>query len=214
VSIRTAEDLFDRLSEDLIWRKREITDMRWLVKRSNQEYGRHDAILRATVTLVYAHWEGFIKTAGSSYLEFVHNRRLKHSQLAPNFIALAARSILRQASSTNKVTPHLEVTRFFLSRLEERSHIPYLNGIDTGSNLSSVLLKNIVETLGLEFTPFETKIHLIDERLLRTRNTIAHGNFLTIDEDSVIELTKEVIDMLEIFRTQIDNAVALEAYRS
>jgi len=37
---------------------------------------------------------------------------------------------------------------------------------------------------------------------------------LIVDEDSVKELATEVIGMLEIFRTQIDNAVALGAYRS
>ena len=214
MNIRTAENLFDRLSEDLIWRKREITAMRWLAGKASQNPDRRDAILRATIALVYAHWEGFIKTAGTSYLEFVHHRRLRHSQLAPNFVALAARSILRQASVTNKIAYHLEVTKFFLLRLEEQSRLPYSDGVDTGANLSSALLKEIVETLGLEFAPFETKIHLIDTRLLRTRNTIAHGKYLTVDEDSVNELATEVIGMLEIFRTQIDNAVALNAYRS
>jgi hypothetical protein len=198
----------------MIWRKREITAMRWLVEKASPYTDRHNAILRATVALVYAHWEGFIKTAGSSYLEFVHYKRLKHSQLAPNFVALAARSILRQASATNKIALHMEVTKFFLSRLEEQSRLPYADGVDTGSNLSSALLKEIIETLGLEFAPFETKIHLIDVRLLRTRNTIAHGEYLMVDEDSVKELATEVIGMLEIFRTQIDNAVALSAYRS
>jgi len=162
VSIRTAENLYDRLSEDLIWRKREITAMRWLVEKASPCSDKHDAVLRATVALVYAHWEGFINTAGSSYLEFVHYKRLRHSQLAPNFVAIAARSILRQASETNKIASHLEVTKFFLLRLEEKSRLPYSDGVDTGSNLSSALLKEIVETLGLEFSPFETKIHLID----------------------------------------------------
>lgn len=212
MSIRTEENLFDRLSEDLIWRKREITVMRWLLGQASPD--RRNALLRATVALVYAHWEGFIKTAGAAYLEFVHFRRLKHSELAPNFIALTARSILRHATDTNKIAHHLEVTKFFLSRLEEQSRIPYRDGVDTGSNLSSVLLKEIVDTLGLEFAPYETKVHLIDNRLLRFRNTIAHGEYMVIDEESVNELTTEVLGMLEVFRTQIDNAVALNAYRS
>ncbi len=212
MKIRTEENLFDRLSEDLIWRKREITIMRWLIGQASPD--RRNALLRATVTLIYAHWEGFIKTAGASYLEFIHFRRLKHSELAQNFVALSARSILRQAGSTNKIASHLEVVKFFTSKLEEQSRIPYQNEIDTGANLSSVLLKDIVETLGLEFSPYETKTHLIDNQLLRNRNTIAHGEYMFIDEDSVNELLTEVLGMLEMFRTQIDNAVALNAYRS
>ncbi|OGP53347.1 MAG: hypothetical protein A2Y65_05520 [Deltaproteobacteria bacterium RBG_13_52_11] len=212
MSIRTEENLFDRLAEDLIWRKREITILRWLMEKASPD--RLGPLLRSTVALVYAHWEGFIKTAGTAYLEFVHFRRLKHSELAPNFVALAARSMLRRAGATNKVAAHLEVTKFFLSRLNEQSRLPYRDGVDRGGNLSSGLLKEIVETLGLEFTPFETKVHLIDERLLRARNTIAHGEYLVVDVAAVDELAEEVLGMLEAFRAQIDNAAALGTYRS
>jgi hypothetical protein len=48
---------------------------------------------------------------------------------------------------------------------------------------------------------------LIDERLLKTRNEIADGeNSLTIDREQYIELHIMVMDMLEIFRNQIENA--------
>ena len=163
---------------------------------------------------MYAHWEGFIKSAGSSYLEFLHFRRLNYSELAPNFLALAARPILRQGGASTKLAAHLEVTNFFLRRLGEQSRLPYKDGIDTRSNLSSVLLREIIETLGLNFAPYETKAHLIDERLLRLRNTIAHGEYLLIDQASVDELADEVVGMLEVFRTQIDNAAALGTYRA
>lgn len=212
MSIRTEEQLFDRLAEDLIWRKREITTLRWLLAKASP--GRRAPLLRSTVALVYAHWEGFIRTAGSAYLEFVHFRQLRHHELAPHFVALAARAILRRAGATNRFAAHLAVTNFFLSRLSEQSNLPYHSGVETGSNLSSTTLREIVATLGLDFAPFETKSKLIDERLLRSRNTIAHGEYLVLDETAVDELANEVLGMLEAFRTQVDNAVTLRTYRS
>jgi hypothetical protein len=211
VNIRTEENLSDRLSADLIWRKREISVLRWLIAKATTD--RRDPLLRAAVALLYAHWEGFIKEAGTAYLEFVHFRRLRHCELAPNFIALAARSILRRASTTNKLSAHLEVTQFFLSRLDEQSHLPYKESVRTRANLSSAVLREIVDTLGLGFSAYETKVHIIDERLLQARNNIAHGQYLLVDEKSVDELASEVLGMLETFRTQIENAAFRGDYR-
>jgi len=211
VSIRTQEHLFDSLAGDIIWRKREISTLRWMLSKATPD--RKAPLLRATVALVYAHWEGFIKTAACAYLEFLHFRRFTYRQLAPNFVALGARSILRRAGATNRLAAHLEVTDFFLSRLGEQCRLPFKDGLHTDSNLSSTVLKDIVQTLGLDFSPFETKAHLIDERLLRSRNTIAHGEYMILDEATVDELANEVVAMLEAFRTQIDNAVALCSYR-
>lgn len=211
MSIRTEENLNDSLARDLIWRKREITVLRWLLSRATPD--RRGPLLRSTVALIYAHWEGYIKGASCSYLEFLHFRRLPYFELAPNFIALSVRSMLRRSGASNKLADHLELTNFFLRQLREQSRLPYQDGISTRANLSSAVLKEIIETLGLDYSPFESKGQLIDERLLRVRNTIAHGEYLSLDESSVYELIDEVVGMLENFRTQIDNAVALQAYR-
>jgi hypothetical protein len=212
MSIRTQEGLYDELSSDLIWRKKEISTFKTLVSRATPD--RRSPLLRAGLSLVYAHWEGFVKVAGNSYLEFLHYKRLKYVELAPNFVALATRGILRKAGASNKIAVHLEVVRFLLTRVNETSHIPYVGGVDTGSNLSSEVLKEITIVLGLDYSPFESKARMIDERLLRSRNSIAHGEYLEVDEASFDEISDEVIGMLEAFRAQIDNAVALKLYRS
>jgi hypothetical protein len=61
--------------------------------------------------------------------------------------------------------------------------------------------------------PFETKRELIDERLLHERNTIAYGEYLLIDRQSLDQLSAEVVGMLDAFRAPIDDAVALGSYR-
>jgi hypothetical protein len=212
LKIRTVEHLVDHLDEDLIWRKKELSVLLWLLAKATAD--RRGPLLRASVALVYAHWEGFIKTAGSSYLEFVSNKRFKYSELTPNFIAMGARGLFRRAEASSGIAFHLELTEFFLARSDEICRLPYKDGVKTGSNLSSVVLKEIVTSLGLDFAPFEMKAHLIDERLLKERNSIAHGEYLLVDEESVEELAREVLDMLEAFRNQIDNAAILGTYRS
>ena len=101
---------------------------------------------------------------------------------------------------------------FFLHELPTQSSITYQEIIDTQSNLSTLVFRNIVETLGFDYSSYETKEKLLDERLLRNRNRIAHGEYVEVSESEVLELQDECIGLMEIFRTQIDNAVTLRVY--
>jgi len=208
MSIRTLEDLSDTLDSELAWRKKELAALKSLAENRSFSGNKSDAILRSGITILYAHWEGFIKVASESYLEFVATRRLPYNRLSYNFIALAMKNKLARAAEANKTSIHTEIVEFLLSRLDERSSLPYRNAIKTAANLSSSVLQEIVNILGLDYSPFQTKEKLIDQQLLAQRNTIAHGQYLLPQRDDYSKLHEQVIQMMENFRNQIyDNAV-------
>ncbi len=210
MKIRTLEDLQQVLDEELAWRKKELVIVKSLVTaRSSKEV--IDCHIRAGITLLYAHWEGFIKVAGTAYLTYVASQRLTYLELTDNFVALSAKKILNEASDSSKVSAHLTMTRFFISGLKDRCTLP--TEIETKSNLSSEVLKEIVFSLGFDYYDYEINAKIIDEVLLKNRNFVAHGKYLIMDVREFIDLHSAVVALIDLFANQVSNAAAMEAYR-
>lgn len=212
MSIRTAEQLSDRLATDLAWRKKELSEMKSLIEAKNVSDQRHKVLVRSGVCILYSHWEGFVKLAANSYLEYVISKKLTYQELSSNFLALAMKEKLKEAKETHKPSLYIPVCEFFLSELNQRCILPK-DVISTASNLSSEILKEITYILGIDFSVYSTKSVLIDTKLLKTRNEIAHGNYSVFDRDEYLELHREIIGMLDRFRTEIENAAIQEKFR-
>ena len=151
MSIQTLEDLNKTLATDIAWRKKELSEIKTLIELKNVSPQRHNVCIRSGICILYAHWEGFVKLAGNSYVEYIRTQKLRYGQLSNNFLALAMKEKLKQAKETNKASLYIPVCDFFLFQLDERCSLPK-NPISTASNLSSEILKEITHTLGIDFS--------------------------------------------------------------
>jgi hypothetical protein len=70
-----------------------------------------------------------------------------------------------------------------------------------------------VHVLGLDYSPYELKEKLIDRDLLRTRNEIAHGQYLWVGASEFETIYEEVKNLLELFHNQISNGALTAAFR-
>ena len=77
--IRTVSQLSDKLSEEIAWRKKELIYIKSLIEK-NRYKSVESTLIRSGTALLYAHWEGFIKNAATSYVEFVARQNLKYSE--------------------------------------------------------------------------------------------------------------------------------------
>ena len=214
MSIRTAEQLSDKLATDLAWRKKELSEMKSLIEAKNVSDQRHKVLVRSGVCILYSHWEGFVKLAANSYLEYVISKRLTYQELSSNFLALAMKEKLKEAKETHKPSLYIPVCEFFLYELNQRSILPKPKDvISTGSNLNSENFKEITYNLGIDFSISSKESVLIDLKLLKTRNEIAHGEDSEFNRDAYLELHREIIGMLDIFRNQIENAAIQKKFR-
>ena len=214
MKIRTTEQLYDFMSKEISWRRKEMSEFKALILSNRNSINRQKALLRSAVAILYAHWEGFCKNVSTAYLEYVSLKRLSYNELSDNFIALGIKSKLDEFVTSNSVALHVHLIDFLLRRLPQRSAIPYRNVIHTRSNLSSSVFKEIVITLGLDYTGFSTKEKIIDEQLVKNRNSIAHGEYVLVDEQAFIELHAQIFAIMNELRNQIDNHAAQELYKA
>jgi hypothetical protein len=208
--VRTPQELEDALSADLAWRRVEMQSLRSQVRAARG--ATQDALLRAGLALLYAHWEGYCKHSLTLYLKFVARRKLKLRELRPGFAALAVDSAIRKQGGLSEARRRMSTVTILMDRLDERLYIPSKE-VNTQSNLSSEVCSELLETLGLDFAPFSTKAHLIDYKLLRARNEIAHGRWSPVDLEAYEELHSEVLVMLQTVRNLVTAAADNGEYR-
>ena len=210
MKIRTREMLTDFLAQGLAWRKKELTYIRELMQSAPNET-RH-TLQRCGIALMYAHFEGFTKQAGGAYLEYVAARRLSNDRIATNFLAVSLCALTSPFAGSKKASLYECAVDLLLKQGKSRAHILYERGVDTKSNLSSKVFREVLFTLGLDYAVYEPKEKLIDTRLLKRRNDIAHGEQLNLDDVDYDELHSSIIEIMECLRNQIENAVALRSY--
>lgn len=211
--MRTLSELQDSLDEDLAWRRSELHSFLGNIRRMQSESTAQRSLCRAGVPLLYAHWEGYAKHCLSAYLHYVGRRRLTYGELHPAFVALGHEAALESQEGMSATKKMVRRVQALLSEDDERAKIPWRRGVDTQSNLNSTRCFDLFESLGLDASPITTKARLIDYELLRVRNEIAHGQYLSIGAASYEELHQEVLGIMDFVRNTVSAAAENQSYR-
>ncbi len=208
--LRTVINLQECLDRDFAWRVKEIDGLKTLLRMPGDT--NQSLLIRATLPLVYAHWEGFVKRASVSYLAFVKNQRLVYRDLSDCFMAIGAKNVLNELTLSNKMLLNLSVVDFFINKLDDRVSFHPKKAINTESNLSSTVFDNIANSIGIDTSHYQAYYKLIDESLLHRRNRIAHGDYLDVNASQLRQLADEVLDLIRKFKTDIETAASLKQY--
>lgn len=211
MAVRTEAELTDHLDRDLAWRKRELSTLRLAIRVARNH--EQTVLLRGAVCILYAHWEGFIKTSAQAYLQFVTARRPKYNELKRNFLVLGVRDWLKNAKEVRSASFGAELLSFALDSGNRTIPVSIVRSIDTMSNLNSTAFIDILNTVGFDTAGYVERRTLLDERLLKNRNSIAHGQYVDIEEENYSDLSTDVLGLMERFKNDIQNAAATKSYR-
>lgn len=211
MKIRTQEELYDRISDDLVWRRRELVLFNSQLDKVNAEFSR--ALLRGSVALLYAHWEGFIKNACHYYLCYLSSCKIPFSQLIPEIAALSLRAKMSEALTAKKIAMRADLIRDIRERSEDHARIPNSrDSVITESNLSYSVLADILTSVGCDVDRYAKYEDLIDDQLVNSRNKIAHGEYANIARTEWQELSSQVLWMMDDIATQLVNAAVERSY--
>lgn len=200
------ERFLNSLDRESATRKMELATQRSLLTIANES---QKAVLRRSgVLLLYAHWEGFVRKSVKEYLRLFAGNQIS---TAPKHLKSAA--LFHYLHSKQLKNLDLRLSKAALDYIvDESSRVN--QKIDeiasTKSNLNYKQLETIwglIESSDSEFsTRFSTKEVFIDRVLLHSRNGIAHGELLPVQEDDFDELHDKTMELMDSFKDAIVNS--------
>lgn len=215
MKIKTLEKLEDKIDEDFSWRKFELLKLKLAMRNSNTLIGK-ETLVRTSIALLCAHWEGFIRSVANYYVIYICGQRLNSNLLTDNFFALSLRKDILNTGKSPKNSVHVKL----LEKIEEkRNSVFYIkyndsNGeriINTESNLSYELFTEILKSINIE-NIYQTKENYIDSEMLKNRHAIVHGDRVRLNEYDFDDIYEQVMDIMESFKKQVLLAAESETY--
>jgi hypothetical protein len=206
------ERLVDDLDSDLANRRREIADLRHMVRASMDP--RRSLLARSCHVMAYSHWEGFVKGAVRRYIEYVQSRGLYVGDLNTGLQGLALRDAVRTAAQPER---SVDEVVGLLAAIDERGTLPFAVDADmvvkTG-NLTAATLQSILGCAGLTYLEkYQMRENFIDEVLCGRRHRIAHGGWQPITADEARAVASDVLDLCTDLNQQVQEAALYERYR-
>jgi hypothetical protein len=206
---RSAGELTELIDEDLATRKRELTTYKYAIDSATGD--KQQAFMRGGVCLLYAHWEGFVRSSCKAYLSYVSRKGPRLMELIP---ALAASSLHGQFQVAEGSLRLIHRTSLIANLWDPDLRAALDIRVETGANLNSVVFRGVAELFCANYPrDYATKEKLLDQKLLAKRNDIAHGELVQVDADDYRLLHSEVISLLDRVRTDVQNAAVRDAFK-
>ena len=214
-SRRSIDDLQAQLDAESAWRKRELGTMQAML--STARVHEADMLRRAAIALTYAHWEGFVKVAGEFVLSYVAEQKLPRNQVNNALFASSMSAKIRDAGASKSARPLVDLIADL--RIGSASQCVVRTTVSTASNLNREVFEDVMYGMGIDFNdvwdaqPGKTDIDL-DDRLLRRRNGIAHGAWLTPEDGECRFLIDAVRALIDATSTAYSNFVAQRRFEA
>jgi len=186
-----------KIEREWNWRQRELTFFKQSI--ANVDSYQKDAMSRAGVLLLYAHWEGFIKQISQSFLECFINENIEHT---PRYIIAAHFAKMNDIflNKYNKIDRAHNCIDCIAAGAKICASIDEIINME---NLNSENLKMIAKSVGVDFADFETRLQFIDRSFVAVRHAIAHGEGRRLTEEEFLGLERDITFLMDLFKRNI-----------
>lgn len=210
------EKLEKAINNDLSWRRQEFTEFNFLLQDNELSPYRKEVMLKASIALLYSHWEGHIKFSARKYIEYISEQKLPVGDLTENFKQIFLPAYFCNHTLNLKNIKSQQMLHDFFQENESLFKVDSKKTILTNSNLNSDLATEILMQLGFDNTLFDSNKTFIDEQLLASRNAISHGDKTSISKHNLNNIYDQIkiylLNMLESFDEQILDSASNKLY--
>lgn len=210
------EKLEKAINNDLSWRRQEFTEFNFLLQDDELSPYRKEVMLKASIALLYSHWEGHIKFSARKYIEYISEQKLPVGDLTENFKQIFLPAYFCNHTLNLKNIKSQQMLHDFFQENESLFKVDSEKTILTKSNLNSDLATEILMQLGFDNTLFDSNKTFIDEQLLASRNAISHGDKTSISKHNLNNIYDQIkiylLQMLESFDEQILDSASNKLY--
>ena len=207
------QDFSDQITEDRTWRIQEVSDLKAAIRRADENLQR--VLLRALVTICYAHWEGYVRFSARKYLEHVALRKFQYSKLNRQFFRNYFLTRLASLSAVKtSIAERCALIDEIVNSSDQRFSRVNDELVNTKANLNFEVFTDICLVCSVSVKPFADKSDFIDVMLLKRRNGIAHGEETLValsDMDKTVDYT---ITLMRSFGDELENHVVLRTYKA
>jgi MAE_28990/MAE_18760-like HEPN len=198
MKVRSLAELDEILDTELAWRKKELTTLQF----SALSAGSKDfpVFARAGIPMLYAHWEGFARTALFTYGTYIAAQKFAYKDLVQELYFQELRGTFNKEMefSSKNLIEFMKVmnqssTKIFSNFPQER--------VESSSNFNGEVANRELTKLGLSPSHIETLFPKLDSGLIHVRNRIAHGERIQLsktDFEDYYRLTQDLMRRLEI----------------
>lgn len=173
-----------QISDDLVWRESELATMRKQLVSAPIGSVLEAALIRANLSMIYAHYEGFCKLALELYTDALGRLNIQRKNLK---WPLASYSMKQFRSDLASEQDHgVFFTRFLDGFNRDINDIASFEKFPQISNLWPNLLLEWLQRLDLDSSCVTAEFARLDT-LVNTRNQIAHGKKLMITDRAEVD---------------------------
>ncbi len=208
-----SESIIEEITDNLDKRRLEITNLRRVLLNYTGK-PLEVTIVRMTIPLLYANWEGYVKEVCQLYLEYVEKSGTLNRELKADLLGYLWTSFLKPLTGGLNFERKKAIANLALNCMDNCVEFaPGEKNINTKSNLNFDNLVEIARNLCLDICALEPWRHRLNA-LVNLRNNIAHGSFpSSMNYEVFEEHANSLIDMMGCFENIILQAINSYGFR-
>lgn len=188
-------NILESIKADIDWRYGELAMLKTIPHRYDISISHQQSLKTYLIPAIYALWEGFVTNSFIQYIKYINSSALSANELNINILtfAITANHTLCLANPRVDFNKQVKFVDLYNNFISNPICIP--QDIPTKSNINYEVVNTILNIFNLK--PLEEKYKDPLNKLLKFRNTIAHGErSISVSDEHICDFINMIEDLM------------------